>query len=171
MLLSGDEFCNTQYGNNNAYCQDNKISWLDWNRKEQFQDVFEHFRKMIHFRKEHHVVKGHGKPSFCGLPSISFHGVCPWEPDQSWESRVLGILFAGRNQKDTEDEIVYIGMNMHWESHHVELPLMPEGYHWEIAVNTAWNQNVCVYDNNHIWMEERSVVILEAKKDDQRPCA
>lgn len=58
MFFAGDEFCNTQYGNNNAYCQDNIISWLDWNRLEEFQEIHDFARFMIHFRAKHRFCEG-----------------------------------------------------------------------------------------------------------------
>ncbi|HJC50859.1 MAG TPA: glycogen debranching protein GlgX [Candidatus Anaerostipes avistercoris] len=165
MILSGDEFCNTQFGNNNSYCQDNIISWLDWNRLEEYQDIFRHFKKMIHFRKEKNVLKKNTKAAFNGLPAVSYHGIRPWQADQEPEARMLGIMFAGRNKEETEDEVIYIGMNMHWEPCTVQLPDPMEGCCWSIVSNTAWNPDVLVYDRNKIWMEERSVVVLEIIKE------
>lgn len=96
MLLSGDEFGNTQYGNNNAYCQDNETAWLDWNRLKENQDIFSFCKNMIRFRKRHAVLRGDTADAQCGLPGISFHGVKPWHLDYGYDTRVIGILFAGR---------------------------------------------------------------------------
>ncbi len=57
MFLAGDEFANTQFGNNNAYCQDNIISWLDWSLLEKNKGIFDFFQYMIHFRKEHRILR------------------------------------------------------------------------------------------------------------------
>ena len=164
MILSGDEFCNTQFGNNNPYCQDNMISWLDWNRMKENRDIFQHVRGMIRFRKSRSVLRRNTKASRLGWPAISFHGIRSWEADAGENSRVLGIMFAGRNQEETKDEVVYIGMNMHWEAHTVELPEAPKDMQWQIVSNTAWNKDVQVYDGNKIWLEERSVVVLELEE-------
>lgn len=163
MILAGDEFCNTQFGNNNPYCQDNKISWLNWNRKKDFEDVYEHFRRMIRFRKEHQVLKSDVKPAACHFPKVSFHGVLPWQSDESSGSRVLGIMFAGRNREDTRDEIVYIGMNMHWESHVIKVPSLPDGYQWSLKINTAVCAQSEPLSEDCYEMEGRSVLILEAE--------
>lgn len=164
MILGGDEFCNTQFGNNNPYCQDNKISWLDWNRREKFQDIYEHFQKMIRFRKEHQVLKSDVKPAICHFPKISFHGVLPWEADESFASRVLGMMFAGRNREDTRDEMIYVGMNMHWESHEMTAPKLPPSYQWMLKVKTGECFEVGTLGENRFCVEGRSVFILEAER-------
>lgn len=64
MFFAGDEFCNTQFGNNNAYCQDNEISWLNWNLKEKNNDIFEFFKFMIKFRKKHDIIRKRLRPSW-----------------------------------------------------------------------------------------------------------
>ena len=71
MFFAGDEFCNTQFGNNNAYCQDNIISWLDWSRLEEFKEIHDFVRHMIQFRKEHPILRKMTKPSSCQFPEIS----------------------------------------------------------------------------------------------------
>lgn len=163
MLLSGDEFCNTKFGNNNSYCQDNEISWLDWELLEKNKDVFEHFKKMIHFRREHQVFQGNVRPPVCGFPIVSAHGIEPWAVNSGYEARVLGILFAGRKRDRKEDELVYVGMNMHWEPQEINLPKPPCGYYWKMELNTAVCENPPEPREGKLWMEERSIVILEGK--------
>ena len=68
MFLAGDEFCNTQFGNNNAYCQDNEISWLDWGRLGKYKDIFRFFQYMIRFRKTHRLVRANVSGGACGFP-------------------------------------------------------------------------------------------------------
>ena len=77
MFFAGDEFCNTQFGNNNAYCQDNIISWLDWSRLEEFKEIHDFVRHMIQFRKEHPILRKMTKPSSCQFPEISVHNGTP----------------------------------------------------------------------------------------------
>jgi len=145
MFLAGDEFGNTQFGNNNAYCQDNKISWLDWTMLEKNRDIFGFFRKMIAFRKAHPVLRRATGTAICGLPSVSYHGEKPWYLDPSPDTRVVGVLFAGLLETDggigratgTEDDIVYILTNAHWESHVVELPALAAGMYWVLEVDTS----------------------------------
>ena len=81
MLLSGDEFLNTQSGNNNAYCQDNLISWLDWKKSEENKDVLEFFKTLIAFRKAHPVLRRtdfYADKNSTDYPELSFHGINPW---------------------------------------------------------------------------------------------
>ena len=81
MFLAGDEFADTRYGNNNPYCQDNLISWLDWSLLEKNRALYEFFRYMIHFRKAHACIRKDLEPSYLGFPSMSLHGLTPWKPD------------------------------------------------------------------------------------------
>ena len=81
MFLAGDEFCNTQYGNNNAYCQDNKISWLDWNRLEKYSEVFDFVKDLIAFRKAHDILRHNTEACTLGFPDISIHNSYPWNTE------------------------------------------------------------------------------------------
>ncbi len=135
MILAGDEFGNTQYGNNNPYCQDNKISWLDWSMLERNADLHKFFRAMIHFRKNHPVLMRMSKGIPLGYPMLSVHGKNAWQFDNSAENRVVGVMFAGKTA-DGADDFIYIGVNAHWESHGVWLPALPQNMTWQVEVNT-----------------------------------
>ncbi|MDL2234245.1 glycogen debranching protein GlgX, partial [Ruminococcaceae bacterium OttesenSCG-928-L11] len=124
MFLAGDEFCNTQFGNNNPYCQDNEISWLDWSLLDKNRDIYEFFRYMIGFRKAHNVLRRSTGLCSCGFPEISFHSEQAWKNDYSWESRVLGVMFAGA-APDGGDDIVYFAINAFWEAREMVLPQLP----------------------------------------------
>lgn len=137
MLLSGDEFKRTQRGNNNAYCQDNEISWLDWSLLQKNGEMFRFVKSMIQLRKNHPVLRLCTGAAYCGLPHVSKHGVNPWYLDSGEETRFIGVMFAGRNQYDSADEIIYVAVNSHWENQNVALPGLPKGMEWKIAVNTA----------------------------------
>lgn len=136
MFYAGDEFCNTQFGNNNAYCQDNEISWLDWNRLKDYKEIHDFFRYMIAFRKKHAVLRKSAKPSSCGLPEISIHNGYPWNSGTDYTSRLIGIMYTGRNEEDTKDDIIFYGMNAYWEPLDLQLPVLPDGLRWKICVNT-----------------------------------
>ncbi len=174
MFLAGDEFGNTQFGNNNAYCQDNEISWLDWTMLEKNRDIFSFFRKMIAFRKAHPVLRRATGAALCGLPSVSYHGVKPWYLDPSPETRVVGVLFAGILEADgaigratgTEDDIVYVLTNAHWEAHDVELPALPGSLQWSLAIDTAadsMHDEFLVVERS-VTISPRSVAIFSATK-------
>ena len=168
MILAGDEFCNTQFGNNNAYCQDNEISWLDWDLLKNNKEIFNFFKNMIKFRKSHIVLKDDTKPALCGFPSSSKQGNVPWETNLSYESRVLGIMLAGRNEADDKDDIIFIAINAYWEKQNMTLPDLPKGLEWRMAVNTALPEgsdfvqsiDEMIKVGTKIELESRSVMIL-----------
>lgn len=136
MFFAGDEFCNTQFGNNNAYCQDNIISWLDWSRLKEFKEIHDFVRHMIQFRKEHPILRKMTKPSSCQFPEISVHNGTPFNASTDYKTKLIGIMYAGRNEEDTEDDIVFYCMNAYWEPLVMQLPVLPNGKHWHVDTNT-----------------------------------
>jgi glycogen operon protein len=142
MLLAGDEFANTQFGNNNAYCQDNEISWLDWGLLEKNRDLFNYVRRLIAFRKAHPVLRspthdtGHNGT---GYPELSFHGTQPWNIDLNGPGLCFASLWAEDHVRfgTEEDAFLYVAANAHWEEHRFTLPLLPPGYRWYLAFE-AW---------------------------------
>ena len=137
MFLAGDEFCNTRYGNNNPYCQDNEISWLDWRNLEKNRDIFAFFQYMIRFRKEHPAIRGSQYPAKIGFPFISVHGEMPWHDEITQNSRFLGVLFAEYVPKKEQDDLVYLAINVYWEDIEIQLPPLPGNEKWRICVNTS----------------------------------
>lgn len=169
MFLSGDEFCNTQFGNNNAYCQDNEISWLDWENLKKYEDIHGFFRYLIHFRKRHPAIMGLCGPAKCGLPEVSLHSQRAWEAAYDDGTRMIGVLFAGYDEKKGKDDIVYLGVNVYWEALGCELPGLPEGFRWKIAVNTGAEGSGCYQEpaelsETGLLMGPRSVVVLTGEK-------
>ena len=171
MFYAGDEFCNTQFGNNNAYCQDNLVSWLDWNRLEEYQEIHDFFRYMIAFRKEHAVLRKSTGPASCGLPEISIHNGYPFNNRTDYNSRLIGVMLAGRDEADTRDDVIFYGMNAYWEPINMQLPELPCGKKWKVCVNTAVpyadgqspEQFMNNTQNNNLRIEPRTVVILTAE--------
>lgn len=161
MFLAGDEFGNTQFGNNNAYCQDNQISWLDWRLLERNQDIFRFFQYMIRFRKTHRVVRSSSEGGACGFPDISFHGITPGHdgPFEDHE-KYLGVMFAGWD-RSTGPEVVYVASNAWWEDLEVTLPELPVSMFWTLAVDT-WEaeQHPVPLSDQHITVRGRSVAVL-----------
>ena len=136
MFLAGDEFCNTQFGNNNAYCQDNITSWLDWNLLEKNQEIFKFFQHMIRFRMEHRILRTNLSDGVSGFPDISFHGVTPWRQEPySGHDRYVGVLFAGW-ERETGPQVIYVASNAYWEELQVELPQLPASMYWELVTDT-----------------------------------
>ena len=175
MFLAGDEFCNTQFGNNNAYCQDNIISWLDWTRLEKYQEIHDFVRFMIRFRKEHPVLRKNTKSAECGFPMISVHNGEPNRDYTNFDSHLIGIMYAGRNADDTKDDIVFYAMNAYWEPLQIHLPEPPQGFHWRVVCNTNceytdetnFQEMTEVYGPCHFGIGARTTLIFVAESDEQ----
>jgi isoamylase len=179
MILAGDEMGNTQWGNNNAYCQDNDISWLDWARLEKNKELFEYFRKMIGFRMAHPVLRS--RTHFqntdymgSGFADITWHGTRAWDADWSDSSRCLAFMLCGKHAKcgAVDDNTVYVAMNMHWEMHGFELPKLPKKMNWYVFANTdapapqdIWEpgKEPKLANQKEFLVGPRSVIVLAAK--------
>lgn len=161
MFLAGDEFGNTQFGNNNPYCQDNIISWLDWNLLEKNKSLFEFFRYMIEFRKNHNPLRKQTKECSLGFPDLSAHGDKAWTADYRDDSHFVGVLFAGRN--GMRDDVIYLAINTYWEEIEIELPELPRRERWKMVINT-FEENSIMKENcfvgNKINIGPRSVMIF-----------
>ena len=163
MFLAGDEFCNTQFGNNNAYCQDNITSWLDWNLLEENQDMFRFFQYMIRFRKEHRILRTNISDGACGFLDTSFHGVTPWHNQFAGHERYVGVMFAGQ-EKGCTPQIIYVASNAYWEELDVRLPHLPADMRWELAVDTweAEQKPGTFFTENTFAIQARSVMVWTA---------
>ena len=135
MFLAGDEFGDTRFGNNNPYCQDNEISWLDWKRLETNQELYRFFRKMIWFRREHPAIRSDQEPSETGFPAVSIHTDRAWDCSIDRETKALAVCYAGKT--DQGEDLVYMALNVYWEEQSFELPKLPEGYEWNCFTDTA----------------------------------
>lgn len=139
LICAGDEFGATKKGNNNAYCQDNEINWLNWGLTEKNQDMLDFFRKMLAFRKAHPVFHQPGECRMLdyqhvGIPDLSFHGETAWRPEMEGYRRQLGIMYAGEY---AGDDSFLVLCNFHWEKHSFALPHPPLGRCWAKILDTA----------------------------------
>lgn len=147
MFLAGDEIGNSQFGNNNVYCQDNEISWLNWEDLDKNYEFFRFFRNMIEFRKAHPILRMYDHLQAedhrgLGSADISWHGLRPNEPDWSEESRQLAFMLNGQYAESPggcRDDFIYVAMNSHWEKAEFELPALPAGMKWHVFCNTGQN--------------------------------
>ncbi len=169
MFLAGDEFCDTRFGNNNPYCQDDEISWLDWSLIEKNRDIFEFFKYMIAFRKKHPAIRSDMMPAMVGFPYISCLTEQPWQGNITSKSRFLGILFAGHIPEKRMDDLVYVALNVYWEDCEIHLPKLPGEMYWELCVYTAEDfprdcarensgRGACIRDS--FWINARSVAVF-----------
>ena len=170
MFLSGDEFCDTRFGNNNPYCQDNLTSWLDWKLLDTHRDIFEFCKYMIHFRRNHPAIRKSIAQSHCGFPPISQHGATPWDDNFTQDSKIVCTMFAGHDEKQDLEDIVYLAVNPYWESILIHLPKLPEPLQWHLAVDTSLSDTGgCTFEKeqmshvgNDYLIGARTVVVLTA---------
>ena len=170
MFYAGDEFCNTQFGNNNAYCQDNEVSWLDWTRLKKYREIHDFVRDMIAFRKAHDVIRHSTEASGFGFPDISIHNSFAWNDKFNDHDHVIGVMFSGKDSKGNDDA-VFIGINSYWEECQVELPQLPAGYDWNVDFytyplykkGTDFNKLIYRFENKYT-LKPRSVIVVTAVK-------
>ena len=141
MLLSGDEFANTQRGNNNAYCQDNDVSWLDWTRLERYGGLYDFTRRLIAFRKLHPALRARdydASVNGTGYPALSFHGTRAWDLDAHREGLCFAYLYAEDRRRfgTARDAFIYVAVNAYWEEKYFTLPALPEGFGWKLAFDS-----------------------------------
>ena len=151
-ILSGDEFMNTQKGNNNAYCQDNLISWLDWNQLSRQEELYTFVCRLIALRKacmKQIAKKSEDTMGRSGIPQISYHGEDAWQMPAGRASRQLGVFY---HEECTEKDF-YIAYNMHWLSHSFALPSLPKGMEW-----------VCIAGTKEGVLDEKEAVPVKDKK-------
>lgn len=167
MMLAGDEIRNSQGGNNNVYCQDGPISWINWDNMEKHKDVYDFFRQMIDLRMKHPVIRRRDyftDNNSSGYPEISFHGEKAWNLNM-WEPfHVFGFMYAEPKADfgTKEDSFIYCGVNSHWEDHTLELPQLPEGKRWKIVAYTADRKHDTheKVEGNEIRLISRSIMVL-----------
>lgn len=170
MFLAGDEFGNTQFGNNNSYCQDNEVSWLDWSLLEKNRELFEFFKFMIHFRKKHTVIRKKLPDAVCGLGSLNTRNEYG-ELNIEKEARMLAVSFAGYDSEKGKDDIVYVAVNPYWEDTRIFLPDLQGRETWYLCVNTygdgagryVYPEGEEVRIESEFVMKPRSVAVFTTK--------
>ena len=157
LIFMGDEFGNSQKGNNNPYCQDNAITWLNWNDLQRHADIYAFWLEMVQLRKNHPVLHPERECRImdylsCGYPDLSYHGESAWRLRTDSYNRHVGIMFCGKyaTNKKTEDAFIYLALNMYWEPRSLAMPKLPQGMHWQLIKCT----------------EEISVSAAEAEKQE-----
>ena len=169
MILAGDEFCNSQRGNNNAYCQDSPISWLDWSDLERNHDVFTFVKTLIAFRSEYPVLRRrdfYTGMNRSGYPELSFHGTKAWNLNQSKPFHTFGFMFAETRSDHgaQRDCFIYCGVNTYWKERTLELPVIPSSMQWHRVVYTASEVLAdSVVRRGSIDLDPRSIMVLIAR--------
>ena len=166
-VLAGDEFENTQKGNNNVYCQDNPTGWLDWKKLEKHRELHDYVKNLIEFRKKHPVFCPENEflgidQTKCGVPDVSYHGENAWRTPSEVSSRQLGVFYSGSGL-GTED--CFVAYNMHWEDHKFALPALPKKKKWYKIMSTEegmLKEPELVSDQRLIEVEARTITVMIA---------
>jgi glycogen operon protein len=174
MFLAGDEFLHTQGGNNNAWCQNNEISWLNWQLTEANSDMLRFVRELIAFRRRHPSLM---RPRYLtgrlevarGIYDITWHGFRLNEPLwQDPQAQVLGFTLAGCS---SAEEDLHVVINMSEFAIDVPLPVIAQR-HWYLALNTAAISPYDMIEREHQQLvvgktqplQARSIVVFEARE-------
>ncbi len=182
LIYAGDERGNSQSGNNNAWCQDNEISWIPWKTGKTETGLLAYVKGLIAFRKAHPVFRQSRELQMtdylsCGYPDVSYHGKQAWFADFENYSRSVGILYAGSyveagTEEKGKDDFFYVAYNMHWMPHEYALPGLPEEALWRVAVDTGIEGADSIYqegqepvleDQRMITVPERTIMVLIGK--------
>ena len=163
-ILAGDEFGNTQDGNNNVYCQDNETAWLNWGRQKSYEDLFRFVKRLIALRKSNPVF--HQRQALlgldrtaCGIPDVSYHGESAWQVQDAVVSRQLGVLYSW------EDTFWFVAYNMHWEAHEFALPALKKEMKWYQVAGTEEvpDEAECLKEQKMIEVKARTIILLQGR--------
>ncbi len=176
MLTMGDEMGHSKQGNNNSYCHDNALNWLNWDNLERNGDLFFFVQQAIAFRRAHPSLRQtaflpqrqqKNDPLPPQRAEISWHGVKKWSPDWDEHSRTIAFMLSDLDSGD----YIYVAMNMHWQEHLFELPALPSaGYAWHQFVDTGNAPAIVTAGEERplkqaeIMVNGRSLLILVGKK-------
>ncbi|MBV8834301.1 MAG: glycogen debranching enzyme, partial [Acidobacteriaceae bacterium] len=174
MILMGDEIGRTQKGNNNAYCHDTELSWMDWRLVETNSGLLRFFQKVIRFRRAHPALRRrrffeHSDVHGAGILDISFHGLQPYSPDYSSWSRCLAFMLSGHGAPELDADI-YVAMNMYWDALPFRLPKRGHGGAWTVEINTSMPSPDDIFDpgqgpavsGDEVIAGPRSIIVLTA---------
>ena len=170
-ILAGDEFGNTQKGNNNVYCQDNPVGWLDWSGLEKHPELHDFVKELIAFRKKHPVFWPEKEMtgmtySKKGVPDVSYHGENAWRVPLEVSSRQLGVYYSGTDRTGEGDEDCFVAYNMHWLEHTFALPALPRGKKWYRIASTqegVLDKAEPLDDQKFAEVKERTIMIFSGR--------
>lgn len=194
LIWQGDERCNSQGGNNNPYCQDNEISWIDWEENKERRAFTDFTARLAAFRRDHPVFRNRRAFQYIdyyglGHPDVSLHGEEAWKPDLGPFSHSIGVSFCenyadpgfsarrkgknGRNSTKGKSEqlsFIYLAVNMYWEELSLALPKLPPNYIWKVFLDTEneegfLKQTAAPPDQHQVKVAPRSVKLLRSVPD------
>ena len=173
LIFMGDEFGNSQKGNNNPYCLDNEITWINWKDLDKNKELHSFFKRLVQLRKEHPVLRKEREPKLmdyisCGYPDLSYHGESAWQPQLEVYQRSVGILYSGcygKHRNGEDDNFFYLGINMHWEPCELALPRLPKGLKWHCELITCEEGTVITDKEELAKVDARSIVLFISVPD------
>lgn len=180
MLYSGDEVLNSQGGNNNAWCQDNRTGWVTWKKSRDTEEMFAFVKNCITFREEHPVLRQRQPLRMSdykktGFPDISYHSHTAWMYESGQTKAGIAVLYSGgyaEKAPGVPDDMIYIAYNMYWRAQSFAVPALPAGGQWYIKADTSSEEGFYAGDGIPLKMPEdkktfevppRTVVILIGK--------
>ncbi len=142
LIFAGDEICNTQNGNNNPYCQDNSVSYINWNLTEDGKEMLEYTKKLIALRKSdlNNVLNREFSMldrNHIGFPDLSYHSDEAWRADLATYNRHLGIMYSDYDSAKDLITLHYVAYNFYWKEITFSLPFVPLGVKWNIIFKTG----------------------------------
>ena len=137
LIFMGDEFGNSQMGNNNPYCIDSPVTWLDWKDLKKNSELSDYLKDLVKLRKDHKILRS-GRELYmidtenCGYPEMSYHSDTAYRVSCEYYSRSFGIMYC----EDKGESLMYAAVNMGWENKKLALPRPPKGFDWRITYST-----------------------------------
>ena len=165
LIWSGDEIGNSQEGNNNAYCQDNKVGWINWKNDKVVREKLDFFKKLSKFRKEHPIISQASPFRFndyksLGAPDLSYHGDNAWISDYELNRLTVGLMYCGKYApKDSLSDYVYVGYNFFSGRNMLALPELPKGMKWYLVADSSDNKEP--FKSKEVELENQEYVQLE----------
>jgi len=154
-IFMGDEFRNSQKGNNNPYCLDNDVTWLDWRDLDRNPEINGFVTSLITLRKDNPVFRHSLKSRGGAFPETSFHGEMPWKALFYDYFRHIGVMYSDKS-------LYYCAFNMHWQEERLALPKPDKNRSWNVVINTNDEKTEPLIENGVLVCPARSVIILKA---------
>ena len=175
MLWAGDEIENSQKGNNNAYCQDNAIGWVNWKNEKTHRKELVFLQKLVRFRKEHPIISNEMPFQFSdyhalGCPDLSFHGESAWILEPTVGRMCIGMLYCGAYTKgDKEAEDVYVAYNFFSAVSSLALPQLDKHKRWYLVMDSSndsqpYLDEAVLMENSSITMMPQSICVLVGRR-------
>lgn len=175
LIWAGDEFGNSQNGNNNAYCQDNEIGWVNWKKNRNFKECSEFVKGLSKFRKEHELIACEKPYTFTdykskGYPDLSYHGDNAWLSHVDLGQMSIGLLYNGQYASENENaDDIYVAYNFYTRKVSLALPRLRRNWKWYLAVDSSDESNSWLKgetissQQKYVTVEPQSIKVLVGK--------